>query len=163
MSAYATGLDAEAVVDLLDELLAEDVTGVDLLDGMVCATAQVLVRLDPDVDEAVRGTQVAELLDAVPAGSRGARWLLATCLLEAHDHDAGAPDLSAHVPRDSATDPDRRAERAGRAGVLRGALQCLDALAATLGADAEMSRDGVLGSVFPAALDEHELLRPPQR
>jgi hypothetical protein len=159
MSAYATGLDAETVTDLLDELVADDVTGVDLLDGLVCATAQVLVRLDPDVDATTRHSQVSEMLDALPTGSRGARWLLATCLREAHEHDAGAVDLSPYVPRDSATDPDRLAERAGRTGVLRAALQCLDALAATVGPEAEVSRDGVLGGVFPAALDEHELLR----
>ncbi|MCA1721543.1 MAG: hypothetical protein LC779_10750 [Actinobacteria bacterium] len=159
LSAYATGLDAETVTDLLDELVADDVTGVDLLDGFVCATAQVLVRCDPEVDDVTRRTQVTDLLGSVPTGSRGARWLLATGLLEAHDHDPAAVDLGPYVPKDSAPDPERLAERAGRTGVLRAALQCLDALAASLGGEAEVPRDAVLGSIFPAALDEHELLR----
>lgn len=159
MRAYAGGLDNEAVVDLLSELLAEDVTGPDLLDGFVCATAQLLAGVDPGADDALRQSQVSEMLTGVPAGPRGARWLLAACLIEAPGHDPGAIDLSSYLPKDVVVDPDRTADKAGNLGMLRAGLLCLDALAAGLGADAQASRDDVLTAIFPTALVEHELVR----
>jgi len=159
MRAYAAGLDSEAVVDLLSELLAEDVTGPDLLDGFVCATAQLLAGVDPGADESLRQAQVSEMLTGVPAGPRGARWLLAACLIEAPAHDPGAIDLSAYLPKDAVVDPDRTADKAGNLGMLRAGLACLDALAAGLGADAQATREDVLTGIFPTALVEHELVR----
>jgi hypothetical protein len=159
LAATLEGLDIEIGVDLIDGLLADDVTGVDLLDGFVCATAQVLADLEPGDDDARRETQVAEALSAVPAGPRGGRWLLAACLREAHEHDPAAPDLSPYLPRDLAVDPDRAADKAGRLGMLRSGLAGLDALAAAFGDDAELSREDVLTTVLPSALLDHDLLR----
>ena len=153
------GLDAELAVDLLANLLADDVTGVDLLDGFVCATAQVLAELEPEGDDVRRETQVTEALSAVPGGPRGGRWLLAACLREAHGHDPAAPDLAAYLPRDVAVDPDRAADKAGRLGMLRTGLACLDALVATFGGDADLTREDVLTGVLPLALLDHDLLR----
>lgn len=158
LSASLERPDSELTVDLLAELLAEDVSGVDLLDGFVCATAQVLAELEPERDDTRRRTQVAEALASVPDGPRGARWLLAACLREAHGHDRAAPDLSGYLPREPA-DPDRIADKAGRTGVLRAGLTCLDALAATFGADAELSTADVRTDVLPTALLDHDLLR----
>ncbi len=159
LSSYDGGLPTETAVDLLSELLAEDVTGTDLLDGYVCATAQLLSALDPGLDEALRRSQVGELLESVPAGPRGARWLLAACLVEAHEHDRGALDLSRQVPPDEVVDADRAADRLGLLGMLRAGLQVLDALAAGLGVEAQASRLDVLTAIFPSALVEHELVR----
>jgi hypothetical protein len=102
---------------------------------------------------------VAEALSAVPDGPRGGRWLLAACLREAHDHDPAAPDLAPYLPRDLNVDPDRAADKAGRLGMLRNGLACLDALAATFGGDAELTREDVLVGVLPSALLDHDLLR----
>ena len=158
LSASLDGQDGELTVDLLSELLADDVTGVDLLDGFVCATAQVLAEVEPEQDDARRQTQVAEALAAVPDGPRGARWLLTACLREAHGHDRAAPDLSTYLPRDQG-DPDRTADKAWRTGVLRAGLSCLDALAAAFGADAELSAADIRTDVLPTALLDHDLLR----
>jgi hypothetical protein len=155
------GLDVETAVDLLGELLEEDVEGPDLLDGFVCATAQVLAEVDPLADQALRPAQVAELVSSVPAGPRGARWLLLACLAEAPGHDPGAADLSAWLPAGPPVDPDRAAERAGVAGTLRAGLAVLEALARSFGAEAHLSREDVLGSVLPTALLEHDLLLRP--
>ena len=89
----------------------------------------------------------------------GARWLLAACLREAHGHDRAAPDLSAYLPREPSTDPDRAADKAGRLGMLRAGLACLDALATAFGPDTELSRADVLTDVLPTALLDHDLLR----
>ena len=157
----AEGLDVEIAVDLLDALLADDVDAVDLLDGMVCATAQLLVEADlEDADPASLQVLTAEAMTAVPAGPRGARWLLVACLREAHDHDAGAPDLSAHLPGES-VDVDRAAERAGRPGVLTAGLACLVALAATFGERGSLPREVALAMPLSVALVDHDLLRTP--
>jgi hypothetical protein len=154
------GLDRETAVDLLAELLEDDVEGPDLLDGFVCATAQVLAEVDPEPDQALRPAQVAALLQDVPAGPRGARWLLTACLREAPHHDPAAADLTALLPAES-TDPDRAAEKAGTTGVLRAGLLSLEALVRAFGEEAHVTRAEVLGAVLPTALVEHDLLRRP--
>jgi len=159
LQAYVEGREREQVVDLLAELLEEDVEGADLLDGLVCATAQLLVHVDPHDSPEVRRSQVAELLASVPAGPRGARWLLTALLREAPVHDAAATDLTGHLAAEPASDPDRAAQRAGRHGVLTAGLVCLEALAEVLGDAADMDREELLAMVLPAALQEHELLR----
>jgi hypothetical protein len=155
------GLDQDIAVDLLAELLEEDVEAPDLLDGFICATAQVLAEVDPHPDEALRPAQVAAMLAGVPPGARGARWLLATCVREAPLHDPAAADLTSLLPADSSVDPDRAASRAGRDGVLRAGLTSLEALVAAFGEEAHLTRSEVLGIVLPTALLEHDLLRRP--
>jgi hypothetical protein len=159
-AALLEGLDRSVAVDLLDELLEDDVEGPDLLDGFVCATAQLLAEVDPRGDEALRRAQVSELLQSLPGGPRGGRWLLATLLREAPGHDPAAQDLTAWLPADSGgVDPDRAATRAGRTGMLRLGLDCMDALAAAFGEEAVLPREELLGVVLPTALVEHDLLR----
>jgi hypothetical protein len=159
-AALLDGLDRGVAVDLLGELLEDDVEGPDLLDGFVCATAQLLAEVDPRGDEALRRAQVAELLQSLPGGPRGGRWLLATLLREAPRHDPAALDLSAWLPADGGgVDPDRAATRAGRSGMLRLGLECLDALAAAFSEEAVLPREELLGVVLPTALVEHDLLR----
>ncbi len=159
-SALAQGLTAELAVDLLDQLLAEDVQGPDVLEGFVCATAQLLVEVDPHEVPELLQAKVDELLAAVPSGSRGARWLLIGCLREAPDHDVAATDLRPYLPADS-TDIDRAAEKAGRRGTLAAGLVCLQALAAIVGEGMGIPREELLGLVLPGALVEHDLLRGP--
>lgn len=156
----AAGADQTLVLDLLAELLESDVEGPDLLDAFVCATSQLLSQLEPGPTED-RAVQVAEVLAAVPAGARGARWLLVTCLRQAHAHDAAAPDLGVHLLGEPEVDADRLAQRAGVGGMLSAGLTCLDALAATFGDAADLPREELLQVVLPAALAEHELLREP--
>jgi hypothetical protein len=160
-AALVDGLGREAAVDLLGELLEDDVEGPDVLDGLVCATAQLLAHVDARPDDPLRGSQVADLLTSVPAGPRGARWLLATVLREAPGHDAAAADLSRFLPSDTGVDPDKAASRAGRSGMLRAGLDVLDALAAGFGEEAQLSREELLQVVLPSALAEHDLLRRP--
>jgi hypothetical protein len=159
--AWAAGMEIEVVADLLDQLLAPDVDAVDLLDGLVCATAQLLVEAELEPDPQLLQTLTAEALSAVPAGPRGARWLLVACLHEAHDHDSAAPDLSAHLPAERA-DVERAAARAGRAGLLTAGLGCLYALAETFGAAGRLPREVALGMPLPTALLDHDLLRGPR-
>ncbi len=161
LAAYRGGLPTETTVDLLAGLIADDVLGADLLDGLVCATAQLLGALDPEGDEALRGEQVRAMLDALPPGPRGSRWLLACCLVEAPEHDPGVTDLSSHVPPEDIVDADRAADRIGVVGMLRGSLSVLEALADGLGAEAHASRDEVLTAIFSSALIEHDLVRSP--
>jgi hypothetical protein len=160
-AALLEGLDREVAVDLLDELLAEDVEGPDLLDGLVCATSQLLAEADPRGDAALREAQVAELLQSAQAGPRGERWLLVALLREAPEHDPGALDLTPWLPGDLGVDPDRAAARAGRTGMLRLGLACLEMLAQSFGEEAVMPRQDLLGVVLPTALVEHDLLRSP--
>jgi hypothetical protein len=160
-SALLAGLERDLAVDLLAEVLADDVDGVDLLDGFVCATAQLLVLVEPREDAAVRRAQVQELLAAVPGGPRGARWLLVACLREAPGHDGSALDLTPFLPAEPAVDADRAAGKAGRHGMLDAGLACLDALAGVFGEAADMSRQELVGLVLPSALAEHDLLRGP--
>lgn len=156
---YLDGTDRDAAVDLLTELLEDDVDGVDLLDGLVCATSQLLVQLNQQEDLELRRLQVAELLSAVPAGPRGGRWLLATTLLEAPGHDPAAADLKTFLQGEPPVDAERLAGKAGRHGMLSAGLTCLEALAAVFGEEAQMPREELLGLVFPSALAEHDLLR----
>ena len=156
----AAGLDAETTVDLLVELLEKDVEAVDLLDAFVCATSQLLVHVDPHGDEQLRRLQVAELLGSVPDGSKGVRWLLVACLREAPGHDTSAADLTASLSGEPEPDVDRLASRAGRHGVVKAGLTCLDALGTAFGAEAQMPREELFGTVLPSALLEHDLLRP---
>ena len=160
-SALAGGLDRELALDLLGELLETDVQAPDLIEAFVCSTSQLLVELDPlDGPELLRA-HVAELLAAVPGGPKGARWLLTACLREAPEHDPAATDLGPLVAGEPVVDVDRLASRLGKRGVLDAGLQCLDALAASFGDAAGLSRAEVLGLVFPGSLAEHDLLRRP--
>ena len=162
MELWGTGeLDREVAVDLLDGLLADDVDPVDLLDGIVCATAQLLIECDLQEDPSSLQTLTAEALTAVPSGARGARWLLHSCLGEAHDHDAAAPKLAAYLPAEP-VDVERAALKAGRAGVLSAALQGFEALAATFGEAGRLPREVALGMPLPMALVDHDLLRRPE-
>jgi hypothetical protein len=151
--------DREPLLDLLLDLLESDVEPPDLLEALVCAASQLLVHVDPHEGDDVRRVQVAELLTALPAGPRGARWLMAALLREAPVHDSSALDLSAFLPSEPTVEPDRAAARLGRQGLLRSGLDCLDALAGVLGPDAQMPREELLGQVLPSALAEHDLLR----
>ena len=160
-AAYLDGTDRDTAVDLLTELLEEDVDGVDLLDGLVCATSQLLVHLDQQEDLELRRLQVSELLAAVPAGPRGARWLMSTTLLEARTHDPAAADLGPFLLSETPVDAERLAGKTGRAGMISAGLRCLEALAAVLGEAAQMPREELLGLVLPSALAEHDLLRRP--
>jgi hypothetical protein len=159
--AYLDGLDPDTVVDLLSELLEDDVEGVDLLDGFVCATSQLLAHLDQQEDPELRRAQVAELMAAVPGGPRGSRWLLTACLREAPGHDAAAADLGPYLGDAPAVDADRAAEKAGRTGMLTAGLAMLEALAVVLGEPAQLTREDLFGLVFPSALAEHDLIRRP--
>lgn len=161
-AALLDGLDREVAVDLLHELLEDDVDGPDLLDGFVCATAQLLAEVDPRLDDPLRRAQLADLVAAVPAGPRGGRWLVTALVREAPKHDPVAADLAALLPPDAvAVDADRAATKAGRTGMLRLGLSSLEALAATFGEEAVMPREELLGVVLPTALLEHDLLRHP--
>jgi hypothetical protein len=157
--ALVEGLDREVAVDLFDALLEDDVDGVDLLDGFVCTTAQLLVDVEPRLDDPLRRAQVGDLLGSVAAGPRGARWLLTTLLREAPEHDPGAADLTPVLPSEPPVDADRAATKAGRAGMLRLGLVCLDALAAAFAEEATLGRDELLALALPTALAEHDLLR----
>jgi hypothetical protein len=161
-SAYLDGMERDMVVDLLTELLAEDVEGLDFIDGLVCATAQLLVHLDQHEDLDLRRRQVRELLDAFPSGPHTCRWLLSTVLLEAPEHDPAAADLGPFLQAEPNLDIGRLARKAGRRGVVSGGLTCLEALAEVLGESAQMPREELLGLVLPSALAEHDLLRRPE-
>lgn len=154
------GLPRDVAVDLLDALLAEDVDPVDLLDGVVCATAQLLIEAELPEDATTLQTLTGEALGALPAGPRSARWLLVSCLKEAHEHDAAAPDLAPFLTSES-VDVERAALRAGRAGVLLAALSCLEAMAATFAEAGRLPREVALGMPLPMALVDHDLLRRP--
>ncbi len=161
MEAWTGGLDLDVAVDLLDGLLDDDVDAVDLLDGLVCATAQLLVECELHEDATALQTLTSEALTAVPAGPRGARWLLVALLGEAHDHDAAAPALSGFLPGES-VDVERAAQRAGRTGLLSAGLTCLSAMAATFGEAGQLPREVALGMPLPVALVDHDLLRRPE-
>ena len=155
--ALARGLAPESAVDLLDQLLAEDVKGPDVLEGMVCATAQLLVEVDPHESPESLQEKVQSLLTAVPAK---ARWLLLATLREAPDHDPAATDLRPWLPADG-TDPDKAAAKAGRRGTLTSGIACLELLSSVVGAGIGVPPEDLLALVLPAALVEHELLLPP--
>jgi hypothetical protein len=157
-TALARGLASELAVDLLDELLEEDVTGPDVVEAFVCATAQLLVEVDPHEPPELLTARTTDLLAAVPSKSR---WLLSACLREAPDHDPAATDLRPYLPSDS-SDVDRLAAKAGRRGTLTAGLVCLDALAAVVGEGLGIPREELLALVLPGALVEHDLLLAPE-
>ena len=159
LAALLDGVDREGVVDLLVELLENDVETPDLLDGLVCATASLLVGLDPQQDDSVRRLQVADLLAAVPGGPRGVRWLLVLLLRLAPGHDPLAVDLGPVLPDERGDDPDRAVEKLGLHGLLRAGLDALAAMAEVLGEEADLPLDELYREVLPGALDEHQLLR----
>lgn len=158
-TAYLEGMERDMAVDLMAELLEEDVEGLELLDGLVCATAQLLVHLDQQEDLALRGQQVRELLAAFPNGPHSVRWLLATVLREAPEHDPAATDLNPFLQNEPHLDIGRLARKAGRRGVLSAGLTCLEGMAEVLGESAQMPREELVGLVLPSALAEHALLR----
>jgi hypothetical protein len=148
-------------VDLLTELLEEDVEGLHLIDGLVCATSQLLVHLDQQEDPELRRAQVHELMSDFPKGPQSSRWLLATILLEAPEHDPAAADFGPFLQAESNLDIGRLARKTGRRGMLSAGLACLEKLADVLGESAQMPREELLGLVLPSALAEHDLLRRP--
>jgi hypothetical protein len=158
-AALAEGQDRDTVLDLLAQLLQDDVEGPDLLEAFICAFSQFLVHLEPHEEASTRQVQVAELMAAVPGGPRGARWLMAACLREAHEHDSSAVDLGPFLSGEPGGDPDRAAARLGRVPLLAAGVTCLEGLAAVLGEAAQMPREELLGFVLPSALGEHDLLR----
>ncbi len=161
VAAYLDGMERDMAVDLLTELLQEDVEGLHLIDGLVCATSQLLVHLDQHEDLELRRQQVRELLAAFPNGPHSSRWLLSTILLEAPEHDPAAADLGPFLQAEPNLDIGRLARKAGRRGMLSAGLTCLEALADVLGQSAQMPREELLGMVLPSALAEHDLLRRP--
>jgi len=158
-SGLSHGLDHSLAVDLLVELLEDDVEGPDVLEAFVCATAQLLVELDPMESPESTALQVPELLAAVPGGPRGARWLMTACLREAPEHDPAAADLRPWLPREPTADVDRMASKAGVRGVMAAGLRVLEALTGVLGTSLGVPREEALAQVLPAALLEHDLLQ----
>ena len=125
------------------------------------ANGQVTVRFQ-NLDS-TDATHVTDLVESVPGGPRGSRWLLVGCLREAPDHDQAATDLRPYLPAGSSDprDIDKVATKAGRRGVLTAGLVCLDALAAVVGEGMGIPREELLAMVLPGALVEHDLLRSP--
>ncbi len=161
LSLLLEGAASDGVVDLVLELLERDVEPLDLLDGLVCATASLLVGLDPQQDDAVRRLQVADLLSSLPGGPKGARWLLTALLRLAPGHDPLAVDLGGLLPDDRGVDPERAVERLGLPTLLRLGLECLAAMTAVLGEEADLPLEELYREVLPDALVEHDLLREP--
>jgi hypothetical protein len=155
--ASAHGLEPGIAIDLLEQLLADDVDAVDLVEAVVCATAQLLVEVDPLEPEDVLRERVEKALVGVPEGNKGARWLLLAALREAPHHDQAATDLSHVLPREH-VDVDRIAERVGRSGVLRSALLSLAAVAEMVPEIPGLPRDEMLAMAWHGALVEHEML-----
>jgi hypothetical protein len=160
-TALARGLASELAVDLLDQLLADDVEGPDVLEAFVCVTAQLLVEVDPHESPELLRSRVEDLVAAIPAGARGPRWLLLACLREAPDHDQAATDLRPYLPDEAAGDVDKLASKAGRRGVLTAGLVCMNALAGVVGEGLGIPREELLALLLPGALVEHDLLAPP--
>lgn len=154
----AQGLDREHAVDLLEELLADDVEAVDAVEAFVCATAQLLVEIDPTEPEDMVADRLETALAAVPADGRSARWLLVACLREAPVHDPAAADLRPLLEREPQADVDRQADKIGLTAVLRSGLDALDAATYLVGDSLGMPREEMLAFVLPAALLEHDLL-----
>lgn len=152
-------IDPDIVVDLLLELLDGDVQGADLVDGFLCAAAMLLADVDPGADPVLRQAQVAEMLERLPGGAKGSRWMLDLLLRESPGHDPLSADLRPVMPPMPADDPDRVAQRAGRLGVTRAGLSSLLVMAQSLGQEARRTPDDVLGRLLAAGLENHELLR----
>jgi hypothetical protein len=157
--ALVGGLDLDSVADLLVELVDDDVEAPDLIDAFLCAASMLLVDLDPQSDPVLRQAQVTELLEQLPGGARGTRWMLDTLLREAPEHDPLSVDLRPMLPPASREDPDRAAQRAGRHGVVRAGLRSLQLLAAALGQEAHRTPEEVVGLLLATGLDNHDLLR----
>jgi hypothetical protein len=158
-AALARGLSADLAVDLLDELLESDVDGADVLEACVCATAQLLVEVDPHEPADLLGARVPELLDAA---AKPARWLLVACHSEAPEHDPAATDLRPFLPSVmTPSEATKQAAKAGRRSVLTNGLQVLESLAGVVGESLGVPREELLALVLPAALVEHDLLRLP--
>jgi hypothetical protein len=156
-AALARGLAAEVAVDLLDELLESDVDGADVLEACVCATAQLLVELDPQ--DAV-GEGVRALLETT---AKAHRWLLLACLSEAPEHDPAATDLRGFLPSVmTPSDATRQAGKSTRRAVLTSGLTVLGDLAGLVGETLGVPREELLALVLPAALVEHDLLTLPE-
>jgi hypothetical protein len=161
MEAWAGGLDREVVVDLLDALLADDVDPVDLLDGLVCATAQLLV--EAELEDEATALQTLTGRGGVGGPRRTARWALA-----AGGVPAGGPRRTTRRrPTCPASCPPRASRSSGqppapgRAGLLTAGLSCLEALAATFGEAGRLPREVALAMPLPVALVDHDLLRRP--
>jgi len=110
--------------------------------------------------EVVDGDDVG--MAAAPGGPRGIRWLLVALLRLAPAHDPLAVDLGVLLPDDKGVDHDRAVERLGLSGLLRAGLECLAAMTAVLGDEADLPLDELYREVLPGALTEHELLRAPR-
>jgi hypothetical protein len=159
-TALARGLSADVAVDLLDELLEADVDGADVLEACVCATAQLLVELDPHEPTETVGARIPELLDALP---KSARWLMIACLSEAPEHDPAATDLRPFLPSVMTPgDATRQAAKGNRRAVLTGGLTVLESMAGLVGESLGVAREELLALVLPAALMEHDLLTLPE-
>jgi hypothetical protein len=158
-SGMVRGLDQDAAVELLDELLADDVDAVELTEAFVCATAQILVEVDPTESGDVLADRVGDVLRRLPSGPKGGRWLLLHCLRSAPDHDPVATDLRPHLPAEP-VDVERVALKAGRRGVLRTGLAALEATSYLLGEGLGITREELLAMVLPMALVEHDMLLP---
>jgi hypothetical protein len=154
----AQGIDRDLAVDLLEQLLADDVEAVDAVEALVCATAQLLVEIDPTEPEDVVAERLATALAAVPAGGRSARWLLVACLREAPAHDPAAADLRPLLESEPQSDVDRQADKIGLTALLRAGLEALDAATHLVGDSLGMPREEMLAFVLPSALVEHDLL-----
>jgi hypothetical protein len=159
--ALARGLAEELAVDLLDQLLAADVDGPDLLEVFVCAVAQVLVEVDPHDSAEVQQARVDELLAAVRARAAGAEWLMLACLSEAPDHDQAATDVRPFLGRRQLPDADKLASKAGRRGVLSAGFTCLAAFGSLIGGGLGLTSEELFSLVLPSALVEHEVLDTP--
>ena len=159
--ALARGLASELAVDLLDQLIAADVQGPDLLEVFVCAVAQVLVEVDPHDSPEIQQARVDELLSAVRAQASSAEWLMVACLTEAPDHDQAATDVRPYLPRQQQADPDKLASKAGRRGMLAAGFACLEAFGSLIGSGFGLSREELFSLVLPGALVEHEVLDAP--
>ena len=159
-AALARGLAADLAVDLLDELLESDVDGADVLEACVCATAQLLVELDPHEPMEAAGSRISELLDSTP---KTMRWLMVACLSEAPEHDPAATDLRSYLPSlMTPADATRQAAKSGRRVVLTAGLTVLGSLAGMVGDTLGIPREELLALVLPAALMEHDLLTLPE-
>jgi len=158
-AALADGLAASTGVELLAGLLEPDLDAAEAVDAFVCATAQVLVQLEPAQGAESFGENVSGALNALPPGARAPRWLLVGCLRGAHAHDPAAPDLAPVLIAEPSADVDRAAERAGVRGVLRDGLTCLGAVVEGFGPAANVTPEEMFAFVLPAALAEHDLLR----
>lgn len=156
-AAYAEqppALDDETAADLLLELLEDDVSPPELLDALVCATSHLLLMVDPEADPVLRTAQLAQLRQDTATRDR---WLLDAVLHGAPEHDPVAADLRPLLVGPGPADPDRQAERAGRAGLLGAGLRILSRLGTELFEETRLSTDDLLSLVLPTSLETHEL------